>query len=344
MDLRTLRYFIAVVEAGSLSRAAGSLYVAQPALTAQIKKLEADLDARLLQRSHAGVTPTPAGLQLYEDARRLLSDAAAVRERIQRLPKGPEGSVTVALPFLLASLLMGPVLTTLKERHPRIRVFVLDDLSLMVRKAMAEGRADIGLLVDTPQAEGLACRPLATESIYFCGMDRDHRVRKLLRKTRLAPAGLSRAAVQRPHFEIDFADAAAQPLVLQSRRFSIRRSVEDAALERSLALNVAHEHDSAGVIRSLSHCGAGFTFIPACAMVDRPPEDPDWIAARVVRPGLERGYTLATAERGLNEVSAVVAEVLLEQVHELIASGQWAAREAPSRAATQGESRTATRP
>ena len=99
MDLRALRYFIAVLEAGSLSRAAHSLYVAQPALTAQIKKLEGELGAQLLERSHAGVTPTPAGAQLYEDARRLLSDADAMRERIQRLPQGPEGSVTIALPF-----------------------------------------------------------------------------------------------------------------------------------------------------------------------------------------------------------------------------------------------------
>lgn len=343
MDLRTLRYFIAVVEAGSLSRAAGSLYVAQPALTAQIKKLEGDLDARLLQRSHVGVTPTPAGLQLYEDARRLLSDAAAVRERIQRLPKGPEGSVTVALPFLLASLLMGPVLTTLKARHPRIRVFVLDDLSLMVRKAMSDGRADIGLLVDTPQAEGLACRPLATESIYFCGVDREHKVRNLLRKTRRAPAALSVTPTKRAHFEIDFADAAVQPLVLQSRRFSIRRSVEDAALACGLALNVAHEHDSAGVIRSLSNCGAGFTFTPACAMAGHPPEDPDWIAARVVRPGLDRSYSLASAERGLNEASTVVAQVLVEQVNELIASGQWAARTALPGALARGRGRTVAR-
>ena len=130
MDLRSLRYFIAVVEAGSLSRAAGSLYIAQPALTAQIKKLESELGAQLLERSHAGVTPTQAGVQLYQDARRLLSDASAMRERIQRLPQGPEGSVTIAVPFLLSSLLMGPLLAHLKDTHPRIRVFVLD-LSLI---------------------------------------------------------------------------------------------------------------------------------------------------------------------------------------------------------------------
>ena len=115
VDLRSLRYFIAVVDAGSLSKAAASLYVAQPALTAQIKKLESGLDAQLLERSHVGVTPTPVGLQLYHDARRLLSDAAAMQERIRRSGASPEGSVTLALPFMLVSLLIGPLLVKLKR-------------------------------------------------------------------------------------------------------------------------------------------------------------------------------------------------------------------------------------
>jgi LysR family nitrogen assimilation transcriptional regulator len=171
MELRSLRYFIAVLEAGSLSRAAGALYVAQPALTAQIKKLEVELGTRLFERSHVGVTPTAAGLQLYQDARKLLSDAQAMRERLQRAPDGLEGSVTVAVPFLLASLLLGPVLARLKREHPRIRVFVIDDLSLMVRKAMVERRADIGLLVDTQYVDGLDVKPFAREAMFICGFD-----------------------------------------------------------------------------------------------------------------------------------------------------------------------------
>jgi len=315
MDLRTLRYFIAVLEAGSLSRAAGSLYVAQPALSAQIKKLEAELGTQLFERSHAGVAPTPAGMQLYHDARRLLSDAAAVRERIQRIPQGPEGSVTVALPFLLASLLMGPVLASLKRSHPRVRVFVLDDLSLMVRKVMLDRRADVGILVDTPQAEGLRCRPFAREAMFFCGQDTDGTVKKLLRKGRRA----------RGYQEIDFAAAAAQPLVLQSRRFSIRQSVEHAAADLGVALNISHEHDSARVIRSLYLCGAGFTFTPACALGDSSSAD-DWIVARVARPELPRSYTLVTAaDRPVDALTQVVLDALATQARALITCGRWQA-------------------
>ncbi|MDB5730909.1 MAG: transcriptional regulator, LysR family [Variovorax sp.] len=318
MELRTLRYFIAVLEAGSLSRAAGSLYIAQPALTAQIKKLEAELGAQLLERSHAGVTPTPAGQQLYEDARRLLSDADAVRERIQRLPQGPEGSVTVAAPFLLASLLLGPVLATLKKTHPRIRVFVIDDLSLMVKKAMLDRRADVGILVDTPQVDGLRCQPLARESIYVCGFDAEGSVSKLLRPVRHG------RKPGRP--EIGFEQAARLPLVLQSRRFSIRQSVEDAAAALGIALNVAHEHDSARVIRSLYVCGAGFTFTPACTLDDSPPDAEGWVVARVVRPALQRSYYLATAaDRTLDPAARIVIEALAQEVTRLIREGRWEA-------------------
>ncbi|MGV3683274.1 MAG: LysR family transcriptional regulator [Acidovorax sp.] len=321
MDLRTLRYFITVLEAGSLSRAAGSLYVAQPALTAQIKKLEAELGTQLFDRSHAGVTPTPAGMQLYEDARRLLSDAEAVRERIQRLPQGPEGSVTVAAPFLLASLLLGPVLAALKRSHPRIRVFVLDDLSLVVRKAMLDRRADVGILVDTPQVDGLRCAPLVRESIYICGQDTDGTVALLLRR----PARRRGAGAEHP--EIDFAQAAQLPLVLQSRRFSIRQNVEEAAASLGVALNVVHEHDSARVIRSLYQCGAGFTFTPACSLADSPhPNREGWVVARVVRPQLQRSYHLATAaDRPVDAVTQVVIDALRQETTRMVREGIWRA-------------------
>jgi len=335
VDLRTLRYFITVLEAGSLSRAAGSLYIAQPALTAQIKKLEAELGAQLFDRSHAGVTPTQAGVQLYEDARRLLSDADAVRERIQRLPQGPEGSVNVALPFLLASLLMGPVLGALKISHPRIRVFVFDDLSLGVKKAMLDRRADLGLLVDSPQVEGLQCRLLVREAMYFCGHDQNGSVHRMLHKP--APASAAKTAkptrqrtnpasdgTQRP--QIDFSDAVAQPLVLQSRRFAIRRGVEDAAARLGLSLNIAHEQDSTRVIRSLYLSGAGFTFTPACALNDQPPPRPNWVIARVAKPELQRTYSLAMpAGKPVDAATQVVRDTLVDHMKQMIESGTWEA-------------------
>lgn len=312
MDLRSLRYFIAVVDAGSLSKAAASLYVAQPALTAQIKKLEGELGAQLLERSHVGVTPTPVGLQLYQDARRLLADAAAMQERIQHSAAGPEGSVTLAVPLLLVSLLVGPLLVRLKAAYPRIRVYVIDDMSLMVQKAMVEGRADLGILVDAPRVQGLVCRPLAEESLFLTGHDPDGRV----------PA---QTVDGRPVVRFDA--AAALPLVLQSRRFAIRQSVERIAAERGLSLNVVHEHDSTRVIRSLHLAGAGFTFTPASSVAEHPAAPAGWLRARVIEPEIVRRYHLAhPAGRPPTAATGVVAELLQALVQELIADGRWEAR------------------
>jgi DNA-binding transcriptional LysR family regulator len=312
MDLRSLRYFIAVVQAGSLSKAAASLYVAQPAVTAQIKKLEGELGAQLLERSHVGVTPTPVGLQLYQDARRLLADAAAMQERIQRSGDGPEGSVTLAVPLLLVSLLVGPLLMRLKQAAPRIRVYVLDELSLMVQKAMVDGRADLGILVDAPQVPGLRCRALAEESIFLSGHDPEGRV----------PV---RMHDERPVVRFDA--VAALPLVLQSPRFTIRQTVERLAAERGLTLNVVHEHDSARVIRSLHVAGAGFTLTPASSAVEYPAGGAGWLRARVVEPGIVRRYHLAQpAGRAPTAAAGVVAGMLETLVRELIEGGGWDAR------------------
>lgn len=320
VDLRALRYFITVLEAGSLSRAAALLYVAQPALTAQIKKLESELGAQLFERSHAGVTPTPAGMQLYHDARRLLSDAAALRERFQRPTQGLEGSVTLAVPSLLSSLLMGPVLKQLKLRHPFVRVFVLDDLSLMVKKTMLDRRADVGIMVDTPALEGLVCEPLASESIFLCGFDVNGIAAPLLKRRRAA----RKATARRGRDEITFARAAQLPLVLQSRRFSIRQAVEQAASELGIELNVAYEHDSARVLRSLYQAGAGFTFTPACALDDSALADERWICARVTQPQLLRSYTLATlANRPADPVVQAVIDVLREEIARMVGQGLW---------------------
>lgn len=344
MELRSLRYFIAVLEAGSLSRAAGALYVAQPALTAQIKKLEVELGTQLFERSHVGVTPTAAGLQLYQDARKLLSDASAMRERLQRAPDGPEGSVTVAVPFLLASLLLGPVLARLKQSHPRIRVFVIDDLSLMVRKAMVERRADIGLLVDTEYVNGLDVKPFAREAMFVCGHDADGKVAAMT----VQPAGRKAAkgkaaAVQRP--ELPFARAASLPLVLQSRRFSIRAQVERTAADLGLELNIAHEHDSARVIRSLYLAGAGFTFSPACAMGDASPGGKQWLVARVVQPDLARTYFLATpSAREPDPATQAVMDVLVDETRRMIASGRWEAEFLFGKRRTPATPGTAARP
>lgn len=311
-----------------MSRAASTLYVAQPALTAQIKKLEDELDAVLFKRSYAGVTPTTVGMQLYEDARRLLSDADAIRQRIRQLPQGPEGTVTLALPSLLTAMVSGQLLTRMGRAYPRVRVFILDELSPRVRQVMVEGRADLAILADTLSAKGLLCRPLAREPIYFYGQDRDGRARRLLQPLPAATGTKKRHGQQRLVMgRIPFATAVSFPLLLQSRHFAVRLKLEKAALRHNLQLNVAHEHNSARVLRSLSLCGAGFGFLPACGMYRLHPPDNDWIFAEVSKPKLTRTYVLATpGTRKTSPATEAVARILVDELHKLAINGQWDAQ------------------
>jgi LysR family nitrogen assimilation transcriptional regulator len=326
MELRSLRYFVAVVEAGSLTRAAGALYVAQPALTVQVKRLEESFGVKLLERSHAGVTPTPAGLQLYQEAVRLLAEADALRSRISKPSGEPEGTVSLAFPVLLVPTLMGQLLMQVRERFPRVRVYVIDDQSLAIQNAVQDGRADFGLLVDPPAVPGLSVRLLATEPIYLSGIDRDGAARALLHEP-LAPKPHSRVA-QLPLAAdptIRFADAVTLPLVLQSRRFVIRRQAQEAAQRLGLRLNIVYEHDSAAVSRALRSAGAAFSFVPACTL---PPRrgDPTQIRARLVEPEFVRRYGLAwLSGRQLTEAARAVMELLGEVVTSAIRQGKWAA-------------------
>ena len=109
MNLRAPRYFVAIADAGSLTAAAAAVSVAQPALTRQLRELEADLGVQLLLRLPRGVRLTPAGVTLYESAQRMLAEAARVRQLLASRSHTDQKSAVVlgASPTLTRVLLPG---------------------------------------------------------------------------------------------------------------------------------------------------------------------------------------------------------------------------------------------
>src|SRR5688500_18807169 len=98
MDLRQLHYFVSIVDAGSFSRAAAALNLAQPSLSRQVALLETDLGQRLLTRTGRGVAPTEAGEALLVHARAMLDIAQRARDELRELHASPGGRVVVGLP------------------------------------------------------------------------------------------------------------------------------------------------------------------------------------------------------------------------------------------------------
>ncbi|HEX4894912.1 MAG TPA: LysR family transcriptional regulator, partial [Solimonas sp.] len=115
MNLRALRYFVAIADAGSLTAAAAAVNVAQPALTRQLRELEADLGVQLLLRLPRGVRLTPAGVTLYESAQRMLAEAARVRRLLASRNSDQNAAVVLgASPTLTRVLLPGLFENTLR--------------------------------------------------------------------------------------------------------------------------------------------------------------------------------------------------------------------------------------
>jgi LysR family nitrogen assimilation transcriptional regulator len=120
MDLRQLRYFVKVVECGNVTRASEALHIAQPAISQQMRNLEADLGMQLLERSVHGVAPTAAGQTLYRHALELLRQADGTRELLRQDAELPQGKVSVGMPSSTARVLAIPLARTIRDRYPGI--------------------------------------------------------------------------------------------------------------------------------------------------------------------------------------------------------------------------------
>lgn len=147
MEFRHLRYFLGVVEHGSVAEAARRLHIAQPALSRQIKYLEEELGAALFDRSVRGATLTAAGQQLVIDARRMLADLQETRQRVARVAEGLEGNLRMGItpnfgwhPRILGSL------RHFHQAEPQIAVSLEPGLSARQLERIRSGDLDAGFL------------------------------------------------------------------------------------------------------------------------------------------------------------------------------------------------------
>jgi DNA-binding transcriptional LysR family regulator len=159
MDLRQLRSFVAIAEAESFSRAAARRHVTQPALSRQIRDLEAELGVRLFDRSSRRVRLTPAGDDVLRRSRDALVEIDALRERARSLGGGRVGILRVgATPQVLESVL-SDFLTRYRRMHPDIEVQLVEDGAVTILRLVEEGQVQIGLGVH-PVREPLRARVL----------------------------------------------------------------------------------------------------------------------------------------------------------------------------------------
>jgi len=163
MELRHLRYFVAVGEALNFTRAAEKLHLAQPSLSRQIQDLEAEIGVRLLDRSRQGVTLTASGRSFLEDAKRVLAHGKHIVEAVQRLDRQEKLALNIGYGASLIYDLLPVTLAAFQSTCPTVPVHLFDMTCGDQLLALAEGKIDLGFVgsIQVRERAGIQSRPIA---------------------------------------------------------------------------------------------------------------------------------------------------------------------------------------
>jgi DNA-binding transcriptional LysR family regulator len=159
LDLRKVRYFVAVAEELSFVRAAERLHIAQPVLTRQIRVLERELGGELFARSTRGTALTPAGSALLDDARAMLRSATAVQRRVRQATRGTARLTIGFMPGILPT----ETVRSLRSRFPELHVDVVRTSWDDQVETVLDGRVDAGFVRFPIDGRGLTVIPLYVE-------------------------------------------------------------------------------------------------------------------------------------------------------------------------------------
>lgn len=146
MELRHLRYFVAVADALNFSRAAETLRVAQPALSRQIRNLEEEMGVQLLERSHVRVQLTDAGRIFFDHATRLLTQVDVAVTAAQEAARGNDGHLVVANDWRLPMSVLSDAIVAFRERYPRVEIALTELRVHEQMPALRAGRIHLGIL------------------------------------------------------------------------------------------------------------------------------------------------------------------------------------------------------
>lgn len=298
LDLRQLRYFVGIVQAGSLARAADQLRIAQSALSHHLASLEAELGRQLVTRGAKGIILTEAGTVLYRHAGAILRHLEFAKQDTANVPNGPSGRVSVGFPISLVALLGYELLVRAQGAYPHIVLHLTDANSSLLRERLVNGRLDIAVLFTAQPERGLAVEPMLLEELFYVTTDPD-------------PS------------PITIADLAQRPLLLAGPGSSIQRAIKGAFEKHGLTVAPISEIDMLSTLRQAVASGVGSAVLPWSALYgadDRRVLNHRRIAdAKLVRP-----VALCFSQIGQRSPAVeAVALILKTLVRELVENGTW---------------------
>jgi DNA-binding transcriptional LysR family regulator len=304
LEVRQLKYFVGIVDAGSVTRASALLHVAQPALSAQVARLESELCARLLTRSVRGVTLTAAGAAVYEQAKLILKQIEATHAIVAQASQGPTGPVAVGLPWTVANVIGLRLLQEVKAAMPAVRLKIVEEPSAVLAQMLEQGKLDVAITFDGPGGAGLQITPLVEESLALVG----------------APGTLE------GWHDCTLENLVELPLLLLSRPNGIRETVERLCLARGRQPNLVAEVNAPTLLIEAVKAGVGFAVVPTCSL-DESLRLGEIDAVPIASGEMVRTLHLSTSRIfAPTQATEQVAELMVRLLHEAVQNGRWRAR------------------
>ena len=305
MDIKQLRYFIAIAEEGSLSAASLRLRVAQPSLSQHVIKIEQELGVTLVHRSPRGVALTSSGEILLHHAREICQSMSTCMETVRNSGSVLEGSVAVGLPSSVSMVLSVPLAETVRHLLPKVKLRVIEAMSGFIREWLQDETIDLGFLYDHDDAKLFEARELMHEELYFFAAADNWPLKRA------------------PGEPLPLAEITGLELVLPSQHHGLRKTIDKYAHSRNVELNVCLEMDALSQIKELVARGSGYTILTAAAANDRV-ERRELVLSKIVEPVMTRPvYLVRKLTRPQTYVSREVERITIEVVSDLVQRGMW---------------------
>lgn len=309
LDLRGLRSFVAVASAGSISAAAESQHIAQPALSVQVKQLEEHLGTPLFDRHARGVTLTAAGDRFLVHAMGILRRVDVACEDVRSAVDEPSGRVSIALPQSVAKFVTVPLVQKVVRQWPKIRLQMVEMSTGYIPDQLLRGQIDIGVTFGTEDDARLQFNHLMDEELVLATSERQ------LLNLRIPPAMLTDG--------VALESIGLLPMVLPTTAHSLRRRIEEYLSKEKVALNVVAEVNAIPELIELAVAGVGSTIL-SFAAINEHMASGRLLALQIKSPQMTRSiYVGRSATLPMSIAAIKVQDLLHKTIDDLVACGAW---------------------
>jgi LysR family nitrogen assimilation transcriptional regulator len=290
MNLRRLKYFVKIVDIGSLTKSADILHIAQPALSQQLATLESEVKQQLVIRTKQGVTPTAAGKVLYGYAQSILRQCEQAQFAIDNSGEALSGNVSIGLaPGTAAQLLAVPLIEEVKKRHPGIVLYINENYGTTLSELIMNGQMDMAVLYDNREIQGLTFIQLMKEELYF-----------------VCPFELGE-----PKSSIKLAEIARYELFLPRLYNIMRKTLDDAFHSEGITYQVRCEIESQITLNAVLAAGMGCTVLPKSASQGLASTSQSWVA-KIIEPNVQTSLSFCMSDHlPLSQPAEAVKTILL---------------------------------